>query len=296
MSSKDLLKELMSKTDLTVEKLSERTGVNGKSLTLFLEKDGKLEIEEYMSLGKYFGLSLETIATGVPVGYDRETVKKIQPSGLEIIEKFISKCEKVIIDAGLKSRIKELVPQAIYQGSGQDRRLIGFQGGVFLCDKEKYYHWNNVYLPYIDIKALIDLDDYELYSKLKNHPRTFGQMRYYLSQIGDDRGLRETEPKDRSSNDWLNVKPIPNLEFKDIFHLSDINFYKEVNVSDSSSALYEILETNKNYWGIINYLLEQGAYLVKGNLGDYWGDRMKENIIDRPATQMLKYIAKQNLK
>jgi hypothetical protein len=175
--------------------------------------------------------------------------------------------------------------------------LEKFTGGVFLCNKECSYHWDDIYMPYIDIKTLLDKDDYELYSKLKKYPRTFGQMRYYLTQIGDQKGLKATEPKDRSSNDWLNVRAVPSLEFKEINHLSDVRFYQEVDLSrlGLSSLLYEIKDDNSNYWKVIDYLLEQGAYLVKGNLGEFW-PRNKEDQIDYPATQMLRYIAKQNLK
>lgn len=265
MNSKEFLRELMAKTDLTIHKLSERTGVSEKAITMFLEKDGKLEIEEYLKIGKYFGISLDGMATGKPTDDDRLVIEHhLKPDQAELDDRFIENCEKLIIKAGLKSRLNELLPERpkLVEIEGK-KYLLGFSGGIFHCGNSNDRLPNKE--PKIDIKKVLGFDDFELYDKIK----TFAKV--------DDL--------------------VPNLEMSDVIKLTDIRFFDVVNINNKKhSALYEISEDNKNYWKIIDKLLSRGAFLIKGNLQvDAW-DSQKEKIIDYPATQMLRYIVKQNLK
>lgn len=294
MSSVMLLKEIMSKTSLTVEKLAIRANIDLKTLTNFLNEKTKLDIEDYMKISQFFNLSLDTLVTGKPTEHDKYTISKLEPSVYEVIEEYLEKCKKIITEAGLEKHAEKLLPIAQYAEKRGTEYFNGFIGGVFLNDER--HIWKDAYMPYINIEAVLSLDDYDIYTKLKDYPRTFGQLRYKLTQMNDQKGLKATEPKDLSSNDWTSMNAVPALKFKDIINLTDVRFFHEVNIEKNlTSVLYSINSNNKSYWKIINILLDKGAYLVKGNLDDSWGPRTREEMIDYPATEMLRFIAGKNL-
>lgn len=294
MSSVMLLKEIMNKTSLTVEKLATRANIDEKTLTDFLSEKTKLDIEDYMKISQFFNLSLDTLVTGKPTEHDKYTISKLEPSGYEVIEEYLEKCKKIITESGLEKHADKLLPKAQYAEKRGTEYFSGFIGGVFLNDEP--HIWKDAYTPYICIEAVLALDDYDIYTKLKDYPRTFGQLRYKLTQMNDQKGLKATEPKNRSSSDWTRMNAVPALEFKDIANLTDVRFYHEVNIENKeSTVLYSINPNNKSYWKIIDLLLVKGAYLVKGNLGDSWGPRKREEMIDYPATEMLRFIASKNL-
>lgn len=89
MSSVMLLKEIMSKTSLTVEKLAMRANIDEKALTDFLSEKTKLDIEDYMKISQFFNLSLDTLVTGKLTEHDKYTISKLEPSGYEVIEEYL---------------------------------------------------------------------------------------------------------------------------------------------------------------------------------------------------------------
>lgn len=284
----------MNKTSLTVEKLATRANIDEKALTDFLSEKTKLDIEDYMKISQFFNLSLDTLVTGKPTENDKYTISNLKPSDSEVIEEYLEKCKKIITEAGLEKHMDKLLPKAQYVEIRGAERFNRFIGGVFLNDKQHF--WKGAYTPYISIEAVLALDDYDIYTKLKDYPRTFGQLRYKLTQMNDLKGLKATEQKNLSSNDWTRMEAVPALKFKDITNLTDVRFYHEVNIeNEESTVLYSINPNNKSYWKIIDVLLDKGAYLVKGNLGDSWRPRKREEMIDYPATEMLRFIASKNL-
>ena len=155
-------------------------------------------------------------------------------------------------------------------------------------------HWNKIYMPYVDIKKVIELDNFEIFDKFKDYPQTFGQLRNYLNNIQDSEGLKKTEPKDRSSNDWLNVRPVPEIKFSDIIACTDVKFFEYVNISEyKSQALYMIDENHPKYWNIMNILLRKGAYLrmeVENNYGE------SIYVKDIPVTKSFEILVSNQLK
>src|SRR5690554_5068378 len=242
MSSVMLLKEIMNKTSLTVEKLATRANIDEKALTDFLSEKTKLDIEDYMKISQFFNLSLDTLVTGKPTENDKYIIRDLKPSDYEVIEEYLEKCKKIITEAGLEKHADKLLPKAQYAEKRGAEYFSGFIGGVFLNDKP--YIWKGADTPYISIEAVLALDDYDIYTKLKDYTGNFGQLRYKHTQKYE-------------------------LEFKDITNLTDIRFYHEVNIENQKqSVLYSINPNNKSYWKIIDLLLVKGAFLVKGNLPD----------------------------
>lgn len=279
MSSVSLLKEIMNKTSLTTEKLAKRANVDEKALDDFLNERTKLDIEDYMKVGKFFNLSLDTLVTGNPTEQDKYTISKLGPSVNEMLENYLDKCKKIIIDAGFEHQLDEFLPKPIYMEKRGVTFVKEFTGGIFYTNDTNtpMYYWYKQDTPIIDMNIILEKDDYDLFEKLRRYPAVF--MEKKRAGIGSRKEL------------------FSKLNFEDIVNLSDVRFFKEFDLSQGlSSVLYQIKDSNKNYWEIIHVLLEKGAYLEKGNLGESWSARSKDELIDYPATQMLKFIAKENIK
>lgn len=136
-------------------------------------------------------------------------------------------------------------------------------------------------MPYLDIKKLLALDNYELYIKLIDLPSTFGDLRNYLKEKNDVEGLRITTSKDQSSNAWTRESE-KRLTVSDIQNLTDERFY--IKVEDKDEALRTLNLDNKNYWVIVRTLIENGAkktYYVDSD--DYYGGWQS----DLPGTAVL---------
>lgn len=292
MEKSTLLKELMEKTMLDIEKLSKRTKVKDKSIENFISGKNDFNVKEYQKIAEYFGISLDTLISGKPTDHDAYTISRLEPSGYEVIDSFINACNKVINELGLKKHSSILVPTPKFEPYKDTEKFVGFQGGVFLT--KKYNHWNKIYMPYVDIKKVIELDNFEIFDKFKDYPQTFGQLRNYLNNIQDSEGLKKTEPKDRSSNDWLNVRPVPEIKFSDIIACTDVKFFEYVNISEyKSQALYMIDENHPKYWNIMNILLRKGAYLrmeVENNYGE------SIYVKDIPVTKSFEILVSNQLK
>src|SRR5690554_1828237 len=123
MSSVMLLKEIMNKTSLTVEKLAMRANIDEKTLTDFLSEKTKLDIEDYMKISQFFNLSLDTLVTGKPTEHDKYTISKLEPSGYEVIDNILEKWKAFIISSGLEDNMDELLPKPIFENTSKGQKF-----------------------------------------------------------------------------------------------------------------------------------------------------------------------------
>ncbi len=275
MNSVDLIKEIMQKTSLSVEKLAKRVDIKEKVITDFLNGKSKLEIEEYLKIGKYFNLSLDTLVTGKPTEHDEYTMKKLKPSKHEVIDNIIEKWKSFIISSGLGNYMDQLLPTPIFENTSNGQKFNGFSGGVFQRTEGRTL---DIKEKDVSLAKILKLDNFEIYEAFKKNGATF-----YKS--GGFYGYQESKY----------------LELEDIVNLEDIRFFENFDLKQDgsdylSNALYIIPDTNKKYWKILDIFLKKGAFLVKGELPDLGRTLTYEEMIDYPATQMLRYITTKNLK
>ncbi len=287
MTTYDRINEILKKTRMSWEKLGLKTGIATKRIQVLKDGREQFTTDELSSICSFFGesITLDYLIRGIDYsGEIASYIKGLKPSNEQYIEDFLAKCEEVIMETGLMKYKDLLIPK--FYSNWKEKREINnykpFQGGIFLFDE--YFHYQEIYKPYIDLKKLIALDNYEIFSKLKNYPRTNGQMRHLLKINKNDEGLK-TLSNFGSSSDFGREIDVPKLRANDIFssnEVTQIEFFEEIiNAEDwdPSTALYFIKESNPNYWNIVKLYLNHGAYLTKEG---------KKDVI---KTMMLKRVA-----
>lgn len=270
MSSKELMLEILKKTRLTPEKLSERTNVSLKELNKLLEKNKELSISDYQKLSKYFKLSIDALATGELDDNDKYYFNQLEPSGYELIDEFIAGCSKIIKDAGLYDQKDKLIPKAIFNESDKGEVFKGFEDGIFLTNDRNGTHSVLTQRIRVSLSKLLKQDSSELFSIIKK-----------TNEIVDDRNLRD-------------IKEFSTLKYEDVESSLDIGFLKIIDIRNvEGDIIYKIDENSSSYWEKVNILLEKGAYLTRAIQGQW--DRVSHEK-DIPATKIFKYIVEENLK
>lgn len=278
---------------LTQMDLAKKLNISDKVVSKWECGESEPSVSDLINLAKIFNVSLDYLAKGTISNSDKRILEK-QPTTGELADDFLDQCKKIIRDKNLNKFKDLLLPQKVIGRAKPEygEHVTQLVVGVFKGDK--YFEWQNVYTPYLDIKKLLALDNYELYTALIDLPATFGELRFQLKQRNDLNALKLTEPKDHSSNDWTWEKPKEKLRAKDIKGLTDVRFYQLLTTQeDKNLALEELSENNKNYWKIIYTLILNGAYKEKVISADEYGVKKDKDIL---ATQMLFEIAKQKMK
>lgn len=264
--------------------LAKKLNVSDKVVSKWECGESEPSVSDLLNLSNVFKVSIDYLVKGIISSSDKLILEK-KPTTGELADDFIEQCKKIIKDRNLTKYKELLLPKKVVGRARPEygEHVTNLIGGVFKGDR--YEEWQNVYTPYLDVKKLLSLDNFDLYEALIDLPSTFGELRYQLKKNNDIKALKLTEPKNLSSNEWTQEQPKKELHASDIRGLTDIRFYSLLNnIEDKNQALEEVSENNKNYWGIINYLISNGAYKEKVISADEYGIKKDKDVL---ATQML---------
>ncbi len=273
MNTFERINEILEKIRISWDKLGLRTGIASKRIQILKDRREPFTTDELTSICNFLGptFTLDYLIRGTDhSGQIARYIKNdLKPSQEQFIEEFLLKCEEIIDEANL-SKFKDMLMPTYIQNRSEwirDNRsgeYNAFRGGCFLS--LRYYHIQNIYRPYIDIEKVLKLNNYEIYNKLKNYPRTEGQMRHLLKKNNNEFGLKMLKPIDGEFGKEMDTPP---LSSEDIYSLNEVNqveFFQEIIGTKDwypGSALYKISESNPNYWNIVKLFLVHGAYLTK---------------------------------
>lgn len=280
MNTFERINEILEKIRMSWEKLGLRTGIPSKRMQILKERHEPFTTDELTSICNFLGptFTLDYLIRGTDNSGEiaRYIKNDLKPSQEQFIEEFLLKCEEIIDEANLSKFKDILMPTYIPNRKEWIRdtntgEYNAFKGGCFLS--LRYYHIQNIYRPYIDIEKLLKLNNYEIFTKLKNYPRTEGQMRHLLKKSKNDLGLKMLYKVDGAFGEEMDIPPI---RAADIFSLNEvihvrIEFFQEIIGGkdwNPGSALYKISESNPNYWNIVKLFLVNGAYLTKEDKKD----------------------------
>ncbi len=269
----DRIIKLRKLANLTQIQVAQKLNVSDKLVSKWECGESVPNVEDILKLSQIFGVTLDYLLKGDISEQDNKILNR-PPTWDEKADLFIEKCLNIIKEKGLIKYKEILLPKK------ENQTLIG---GVFRTTKFGEYQgrWWEDYMPYLDVKKLLALDNFELYSQLIDLPSTFGDLRKYLAEKNDAEGLRITTPTNRSSNGWTRESE-KILRYADIENLTDERFY--VVIIDKDVALSELNFSNKNYWKIVLTLIENGAKIYKPN-GEI------SYVEDRPVTALLYEMA-----
>lgn len=281
----DRIIKLRKLSNLTQIQLAQKLNVSDKLISKWECGESTPGVEDVLKLSQIFGVSLDYLLKGIVSPQDNKIINR-PPTWDELADIYLEKCLKIIKDKGLLKFKEVLLPKkhTIQNGKKIEQSLID---GVFRTTKFDNYqgYWWNDYMPYLDIKKLLALDNYDLYTQLFDLPSTFGDLRKYLKEKNDVEGLCITTPKDQSSNAWTRESE-KRLTVSDIQNLTDERFY--IKVEDKDEALRTLNLDNKNYWVIVRTLIENGAkktyYVNCDNHSERWHS-------DLPGTAVLYEMA-----
>jgi plasmid maintenance system antidote protein VapI len=284
--------QLIEKKRLSVNKAANLIGLKESNLQSLFDGKYVLSTDELVKISEYFNVSLDYLLKGTMNLSDKETVEALVPDENQYAEDYIALCKLTIQKCGLQRFEKILVPEPVFYEKKGVSHFVNFQSGVFL--NKTRAQWVDCYLPYLDYDKLISLDNVEIYQKLKDYPRTLGQLKYALRKINDIKGLKLLDNR-INMYDKTKEEPIPLLSIDDALKMSDIWFYeyisKNLNDQTKSVILYKIKKENPNYWAIMSMLIDNGAYLVRAIENNVYGNLVQ--IEDVPATKMLKKLCSQ---
>jgi len=279
--------QLIEKKRLSVNKAANLIGLKESNLQSLFDGRYVLSTDDLVKISEYFNVSLDYLLKGTMNLSDKETVEALVPDENQYAEDYIALCKLTIQKCGLHRFEKILVPEPIFYEKKGVSHFVNFQGGVFL--NKTRAQWVDCYVPYLDYDKLISLDNVEIYQKLKDYPRTLGQLKYALRKINDLEGLKLLDNR-INMYDKTKEEPIPLLSIDDALKMSDIWFFEYIskNLNDQTKPiiLYKIKKENPNYWAIMSMLIDNGAYLVRAIENNFHGNLVQ--IEDVPATKMLK--------
>jgi len=294
MNGSEFLKQIMEKLYMSVDELSKRTDISKESLSDFLNRGIDLQTKDFLSLSKVFKISMEALVTGELIDDgDKIAFNNLMPTRDKYVDLYLEKCREAVEMLDLLKFLDLLIPVPNYDSRG---RLQSFEGGVFSVSNNISVSWMTKFLPSVDIDKVIALDNYEIFEKFKDYPRTMGEMVYYLNEKGLVDKSKELQKQISGSHDSNRIRPVPPIEFKAIKKCTDIRFFENITLNDSDfvSALDYIDASNPSYWEICSILLKKGAYFMLGEpLRNNQGVLIRK--MDVPKTMMFKYIVKQNI-
>lgn len=264
---KDRLLLLRTKARLTQVELAEKIAVSDKVISKWENGESEPSIETLRSLSNFYDVSFDYLISGKANKKDLDVINRPLTDD-ELADDFLKQCNEIIKQRNLQKYKDLLLPKKVVEESTYRCPEIKFKGGVF--KGEIFWQWKNVYTPYLDVKKLLLLDNYDLYVALIDLPATFGEMRYLMKKNNDVKGLELTKPKDMSSSEWTNEKPKKELNEKEICHLSDPRFVELLKRGKDSPYneflswwLLDLLPSNKNFWLMVKTLLDNGAVYLK---------------------------------
>lgn len=207
---KDRLIFLRTKARLTQAQLAEKISISDKVISKWENGDSEPSIDQLRAVAKIYKVSFDYLIEGKANEYDKLIINRELTTG-EMADDFLAQCYEIIKAKKLLNYKEQLLPKKVIGRAKPEygEHVTELTGGVFRASK--WWEWQKVYTPYLDINKLLLLNNYDIYVSMIDLPATFGEMRYQMKQKNDTEGLKATAPKDRSSNDWTSERPKPKL-------------------------------------------------------------------------------------
>ena len=259
---------------LTQSQLADSVNLSDKVISKWENNESKPNLDDTAALSEFFGVSFNYLISGKA----EKIILSRKPSEEELIadakQNFIKQCNAVIRNNNLYKYKDKIFPEKRCQYYLMKNIPLDYADiGIFHPLVEKKTE------PYgigINLKALLALDDYDLFDKIISLDIPFCDKNDALNKrlitAEDIHGLTDVRFYQFLARQDILIKQIlkryydsqknPKYTFEDYCNMN-IKGYQEKYNKFLNDALEKLEKKNPNYWEIVKVLIEAGAFVQK---------------------------------